>query len=52
MDELLRKYLKLSVDYDNPPHNTKYGIQSIMREQQETPRGKLFLQSQTMQHMW
>ncbi|XP_013107968.1 tRNA-dihydrouridine(20) synthase [NAD(P)+]-like isoform X1 [Stomoxys calcitrans] len=51
MDDLICKYLKLSVDYDNPPHNTKYGIQSIMREQQETPRGKLFLQSQTMQHM-
>lgn len=52
MDELIKKYLKLSVDYDNAPHNTKYGIQSILREQQETPRGKQFLQSQTMQQMW
>uniref|UniRef100_A0A1A9WAH1 DRBM domain-containing protein n=1 Tax=Glossina brevipalpis TaxID=37001 RepID=A0A1A9WAH1_9MUSC len=51
MDEVIFKYLKLSVDYDNPPHNTKYGIQSILRDLQMTPRGKKFLQCQTMQQM-
>ncbi|EDW82749.2 uncharacterized protein Dwil_GK10156 [Drosophila willistoni] len=51
MDEIITKYLRLCVDYDNAPHNAKYCVQSILRELQETPRGKLFLQCQTLQQI-
>ncbi|KAH8373168.1 hypothetical protein KR009_000109 [Drosophila setifemur] len=51
MDELIEKYLRLCVDYDNAPHNSKYCVQSILRELQETPRGKRFLQCQTLQQI-
>jgi len=51
MDELIEKYLRLCVDYDNAPHNAKYNVQSILRELQETPRGKRFLQCQTLQQI-
>ncbi|XP_017007273.2 tRNA-dihydrouridine(20) synthase [NAD(P)+]-like [Drosophila takahashii] len=51
MDELIERYLRLCVDYDNAPHNAKYCVQSILRELQETPRGKRFLQCQTLQQM-
>lgn len=51
MDELIEKYLRLCVDYDNAPHNTKYCVQSILKELQETPRGKRFLQCQTLQQI-
>ncbi|XP_017025027.1 tRNA-dihydrouridine(20) synthase [NAD(P)+]-like [Drosophila kikkawai] len=51
MDDVIDKYLRLCVDYDNAPHNTKYCVQSILRELQETPRGKRFLQCQTLQQI-
>ncbi|XP_067640494.1 tRNA-dihydrouridine(20) synthase [NAD(P)+]-like isoform X2 [Eurosta solidaginis] len=51
MDDIIVKYLKLSVDYDNAAHNTKYCVQNILKELQETPRGKQFLQCQTLQQM-
>ncbi|XP_060661873.1 tRNA-dihydrouridine(20) synthase [NAD(P)+]-like [Drosophila nasuta] len=51
IDDVICKYLRLSVDYDNAPHNTKYCVQSILKELQETPRGKRFLQCQTLQQI-
>lgn len=52
VDDIIVKYLKLSVDYDNAAHNTKYCVQNILKELQESPRGKQFLQCQTLQQMW
>lgn len=51
IDDVIKAYLKLAVDYDNAPSNTKYCIQNILRELQETPRGKLFLESQTLEQI-
>lgn len=51
IDTVIDKYLRLCVDYDNAPHNTKYCVQSILKELQETPRGKRFLQCQTLQQI-
>ncbi|KAL7742907.1 hypothetical protein ACLKA6_016264 [Drosophila palustris] len=51
IDTVIEKYLRLCVDYDNAPHNTKYCVQSILKELQETPRGKRFLQCQTLQQI-
>ncbi|XP_047544761.1 tRNA-dihydrouridine(20) synthase [NAD(P)+]-like isoform X1 [Vanessa atalanta] len=51
MDTVITDYLKLSVDYDNSPSNTKYCIQNILRELQETPRGRKFLECQTLEQI-
>lgn len=52
MDTVIEEYLKLAVDYDNSPANTKYCVQNILRELQETPRGKQFLECQTLEQIW
>ncbi|CAG5021887.1 unnamed protein product [Parnassius apollo] len=51
MDTVIKEYLKLAVDYDNSPSNTKYCVQNILRELQETPRGRKFLECQTMEQI-
>ncbi|KAJ0181816.1 hypothetical protein K1T71_002538 [Dendrolimus kikuchii] len=51
MDTVIREYLKLAVDYDNSPSNTKYCIQNILRDLQETPRGRQFLECQTLEQI-
>ncbi|GBP76712.1 tRNA-dihydrouridine(20) synthase-like [Eumeta japonica] len=51
MDTVIKDYLRLAVDYDNSPSNTKYCIQNILRELQETPRGKQFLECQTLEQI-
>ncbi|KAJ9578807.1 hypothetical protein L9F63_004957 [Diploptera punctata] len=51
LDEVISSYLRYSVDYDNSPANTKYCIQNMLKELQETPRGKKFLEAQTLQQM-
>lgn len=52
MDDVIVEYLKLAVKYDNSPSNTKYCVQNMLRELQESPRGKLFLECQTLEQMW
>ncbi|CAD7090975.1 unnamed protein product [Hermetia illucens] len=51
LDDVIVKYLKLCIDYDNPPSNTKYCVQNMLREQQESPRGRRFLNCQTLESM-
>ncbi|XP_059048917.1 tRNA-dihydrouridine(20) synthase [NAD(P)+]-like [Achroia grisella] len=51
MDTVIKDYLKLAVDYDNSPSNTKYCIQNILRDLQETPRGRQFLECQTLEQI-
>lgn len=52
MDTVIKEYLKLAVDYDNSPSNTKYCVQNILRELQDTPRGRQFLDCQTLEQIW
>lgn len=52
LDEVIIDYLKVAIDYDNSPSNTKYCIQNMLRELQNTPKGKLFLECQTMKQIW
>lgn len=52
IEDVIKAYLKYAVDYDNAPSNTKYCIQNILRELQETPKGKAFLETQTTEQMW
>lgn len=51
LDDVIKSYLKYAVDYDNAPANTKYCVQNMLRELQETPRGKKFLEAQTLEQI-
>ncbi|XP_060816434.1 tRNA-dihydrouridine(20) synthase [NAD(P)+]-like isoform X1 [Bombus pascuorum] len=51
MEDVIKSYLKYAVDCDNSPSNTKYCIQNILRDQQESTLGKKFLSSQTLEQM-
>ncbi|OXU28909.1 hypothetical protein TSAR_006798 [Trichomalopsis sarcophagae] len=51
MEDVIKSYLKLAVDYDNSPSNTKYCVQNILRELQESPLGKRFLDTQTLEQI-
>ncbi|XP_055617697.1 tRNA-dihydrouridine(20) synthase [NAD(P)+]-like isoform X2 [Toxorhynchites rutilus septentrionalis] len=51
IEEIIHEYLKLSVDYDNSPSNTKYCVQMMLRELQETTLGRKFLDSQTLEQI-
>lgn len=52
IDVVIKSYLKYAIDYDNSPSNTKYCIQNIIRELQDTPFGKEFLKAQTLEQIW
>lgn len=52
MEDVIKSYLRYAVDYDNSPSNTKYCIQNILREFQESPLGRKFLDSQTLEQIW
>ncbi|KAF4522808.1 hypothetical protein B566_EDAN017158 [Ephemera danica] len=49
LDDVIKAYLCLAVEYDSAPANAKYCVQSMLRELQETPRGKKFLAAQSLQ---
>lgn len=51
LDDVIKDYLKYAVDYDNAPSNTKYCVQNILKELQETPMGKRFLECQTLEQI-
>lgn len=52
MEDIIKAYLKYAIDYDNAPSNTKYCVQNIIRDLQESPLGKKFLASQTLEQIW
>lgn len=52
LDDVIKDYLKYAVDFDNSPSNTKYCVQNMLKELQETPRGKKFLECQTLEQIW
>lgn len=52
MDDVIKSYLRKCIKYLHQPTKTKYCIQSMLRELQETPRGKKFLETQTLEQIW
>lgn len=52
LDEVLGEFLKLCIDYDEVPNTAKYCVQMMLRSLQETPRGKKFLECQTLDEIW
>ncbi|XP_063229795.1 tRNA-dihydrouridine(20) synthase [NAD(P)+]-like isoform X3 [Bacillus rossius redtenbacheri] len=51
LDDVIVAYLRYAVQYDNPPGNTKYCVQNMLRDLQDTPRGKQLLETQTLEQM-
>lgn len=51
LDTVIEKYLRYCIDYDNPFTYSKYAVQNMLRELQNTPRGKAFLETQTLQEI-
>lgn len=51
MEDVIKSYLKHAIDCDNSPSNTKYCIQNILRELQESPLGRKFLDAQTLEQI-
>ncbi|XP_055586633.1 tRNA-dihydrouridine(20) synthase [NAD(P)+]-like [Uranotaenia lowii] len=51
IEEVIHEYLRLAIDYDNSPSNTKYCVQMILRDLQESAMGRKFLDSQTMEQI-
>ena len=51
LHDVIRTYLKLAIDYDNTFTNSKYNVQNILRELQETPLGRKFLATQLTQEL-
>lgn len=49
---IIRDYLHYAVDYDNVAPNTKYCIQNMLRNIQETQQGRDFLESTSLQQIW
>lgn len=52
LDDVIKAYLRYAIKYDNLFPNTKYCVQSMLRDLQETPRGKLFLETQNLLQIW
>uniref|UniRef100_A0A2P2I822 tRNA-dihydrouridine(20) synthase (NAD(P)+)-like n=1 Tax=Hirondellea gigas TaxID=1518452 RepID=A0A2P2I822_9CRUS len=48
IDDVIRAYLRHCIRYDNPFTYTKYAVQNMLRDLQESPRGKAFLETQTL----
>ena len=52
LDQVIVSYLKYTIDYDNVFSNTKYCIQCMLRDQQETAVGKRLLEAKTVEEIW
>lgn len=49
IEEVIKTYICIALETNTPFNNTKYTIQNMLRDQQESPFGKKFLASQTME---
>lgn len=52
LDEVIVAYLRKCIRFLHQPTKTKYCVQSMLRELQETPRGRRFLDAQTLEQIW
>lgn len=51
LDDVIIAYLRKCIRFLHQPTKTKYCVQSMLRELQETPRGKRFLETQTLEQI-
>ncbi|KAM5262497.1 tRNA-dihydrouridine(20) synthase [NAD(P)+]-like isoform 1-T1 [Ctenodactylus gundi] len=51
LEEVMKKYIRYAVQYDNHYTNTKYCLCQMLREQLESPQGKLLHAAQSSQEI-
>jgi len=51
LDDVIKRYLTYCIHFDNQFTYTKYTVQNMLRDLQESPRGKAFLETQTMREI-
>ena len=51
VEEVIVAYLKYAIDYDNIFSNTKYNVQMMLRDLQETPSGRRVLGAKTVEEI-
>ncbi|KAK3880719.1 hypothetical protein Pcinc_014811 [Petrolisthes cinctipes] len=51
LETVIETYLRYCIQYDNPFTYSKYAVQNMLRELQDTIRGKAFLETQTLQEI-
>ncbi|GAB6020707.1 tRNA-dihydrouridine(20) synthase [NAD(P)+]-like, variant 2 [Chamberlinius hualienensis] len=47
-EEVIKSYLKYAIEYDNHPLNTKFCIQQILQDDQQSDQGRLLLAEKTL----
>lgn len=52
IDDVIREYLKLAVDYDNYHSNTKYCLAQLLHDNMDSPEGRALLASSSMRDLW
>lgn len=52
VSEVVKEYLKVAVDYDNPFPNTKYCVAQMLYDQVDTPFGRKVLGTTSMRELW
>lgn len=52
LDDVIVAYLRNCIRFLHQATKTKYCVQSMLRELQETPRGRRFLDAQTLEQIW
>lgn len=52
LDEVINEFLTLCIEYDSTWANAKYCVQMMLRDLQESPRGRKFLECQTLEDIW
>ncbi|XP_057566772.1 tRNA-dihydrouridine(20) synthase [NAD(P)+]-like isoform X3 [Hippopotamus amphibius kiboko] len=52
LEEVMQKYIRYAVQYDNHYTNTKYCLCQMLREQLESPQGRWLHAAQSSQEIW
>ena len=52
IDDVIKDYVKLAVDYDNYHSNSKYCLAQLLHDNMDSPQGKALLASNTMRELW
>lgn len=52
VSEVVKEYLKVAVDYDNPFPNTKYCVAQMLYDQVDTLFGRKVLGTTSMRELW
>ena len=52
VDDVIKDYIKLAVDFDNYHSNSKYCLAQLLHDNMDSPEGKALLASSNMKELW